>query len=533
MNIRLGSKKNPSIRTFAYQGYIFSILESELALRAKVNMEGKRLWQSYCASGKIVWENDLLSIYNDTDTKFGTIDNEAVTFCDCKEKDEITLCIDYLNNVREGAIVNLFAAGRNVVESIKENSNIYRLGLTAFGLFPMENSNVLSNDIDEANAIISTWQNDGKKIKYLKLKKTSDYHIDSYISANGLEWIPVSSVDLNEKIYNFGINTNNLGMGKDYYEWFYSNFINSYYEPNSKAQIYLNYYNHPYSGNVYESNFRCPFLISESINLYDAVRITPSLSSFAKEELFKGHYLSFYFDEYFVKGHPAYLKKNKNHPILIIGYDERKKEFTVLDYSYSMEEFKIDEENLVYDNIKEGGRIQRFFLNTRFEAGRNWNVKRAVEQGFKEYLSGSNMDNRYIAEMPANIGSYGIKVMDEIYGNGQNRKLLFLDRRITYYWNERALLNKQRIAFLYFKKILSDSEFSKLNNKVDEHIKHSEAMKINLLRLERYTDDKKMQENMKQGILEAMDKMYDADIDFSNEVLTILSSKGEQNEKCG
>ena len=108
-----------------------------------------------------------------------------------------------------------------------------------------------------------------------------------------------------------------------------------------------------------------------------------------------------------------------------------------------------------------------------------------------------------------------------------------MDRRITYYWNERALLNKQRIAFLYFKKILSDSEFSKLVNKVDEHIKHSEAMKINLLRLERYTDDKKMQETMKQGILDAMDKMYDADIDFSNEVLTILSSKGEQNEKCG
>ena len=532
MNIRLGSKNTPSIRTFAYQGYIFSILESELALGAKVNIEGKRLWQSYCASGKIDWDKDTLNIYNDKDTKFGTIDNESVTFCECREKDEIILCIDYLNNVREGAIVNLFASGKDVVKSIKENSNIYRLGLTAYGIFPMSEDRILSDDIDEAAGIISTWQNEGKKIKYLRLKKTSDCHVDSYISANGLEWVSVSSVDFSEKIYNFGINTNNLGMGTDYYEWFYSNFINSYYEAESKAEIFLNYYNYPYFGNAYDSTFRCPFLISDPINLYDAVQITPSLATLAKEELYKGNYLSFYFDEYYEKGHPFYLKKHNNHPILVIGYDEREKEFTVQDYSVSINEYKIDEDHLVYENVKEGERIQRFSLNSRYEAGRSWNVKKAVELGLCDYLNGSNMDNRYVAEMPANIGTYGIKTMEDIFSNSRGRDLLFSDRRITYFWNERALLNKQRMAFMHFKKLLSDSEYSKLTNMVDEHIKYSETMKINLLRLERYAKDKKMQESMKQGILEAMDKMYDADIDFCNVVLKIIRSKGEQDEKC-
>ncbi len=275
-----------------------------------------------------------------------------------------------------------------------------------------------------------------------------------------------------------GINTNFLGLGEQYYNWLYMNFVQLHFSKEEISQVYLNYYNCPYIGMVNEQSLAPLFLETRKDNVEDVAYLFSGVNDYLFFWLMRSYYVVISIDEYYVPGHGRFQKEHFYHPVLVYGFDEKTKEFIVLDY-----DMKLFTARVSYDVFAQADFFQRDYSIMRYRyisnisaAKMEFNVN-TLTRNLNNFLEGNGENERFVFMLPGQKGTYGIAIWNDLLNDSEVMELFIKDRRLFYVLYEHANLMKQRIFFLRVRGFLHEEDTKEVLITCGKLLQSTEALK--------------------------------------------------------
>ncbi len=471
----LGVNEKPTVRPYAYLAYIDAILENKILLRGMIRNAQGREWSSISYDTDVCWDGDCVNIINH-DTYDGNNNTETFIYTVINKEDEVVVRLEQFVNIRENAIVNFFVCAgtdHNTILSTLEQG--YRLGITRFGLYIKHKDNVIDIDARDLREYIGEWN----KVKWIKLT-IADGKIASYLSLDGNKWYKIDEMETlqTEQYKIMGINTNFLGLGEQYYNWLYMNFVQLHFSKEEISQVYLNYYNCPYIGMVNEQSLAPLFLETRKDNVEDVAYLFSGVNDYLFFWLMRSYYVVISIDEYYVPGHGRFQKEHFYHPVLVYGFDEKTKEFIVLDY-----DMKLFTARVSYDVFAQADFFQRDYSIMRYRyisnisaAKMEFNVN-TLTRNLNNFLEGNGENERFVFMLPGQKGTYGIAIWNDLLNDSEVMELFIKDRRLFYVLYEHANLMKQRIFFLRVRGFLHEEDTKEVLITCGKLLQSTEALK--------------------------------------------------------
>lgn len=111
----LGINKDPSVKTYAYQAYVTSILESKEYVRIKIKDANLKTWEEKLEGLETRWDGNNLTICNATDQL--DADNEGFIWTKALESEELIVHVDHFMDLRENAFLYLFTCAGEVEDA--------------------------------------------------------------------------------------------------------------------------------------------------------------------------------------------------------------------------------------------------------------------------------------------------------------------------------------------------------------------------------------------------------------------------------
>ncbi len=530
--MRFGIKKEPSVKPYAYLAYIDAILENDVVLRAKIVDAHLKEWNTISYDTKLYWEEDYLNIVN-VNEQYGNNNTETFVYTDCREYDELEVKMEQFINIREYAIVNLFVCAENdLQDALGMDTNVYRLGVTRYGLYIKHNKELISLAENAAYKEVYDSVRDWNMIQWFKIKVNKNM-IHAYISKDNVNWFLVDCMEVgrNVRFKHIGLNANFLGMGKQYYNWLYMNFIQLNLNKYEVSKVYLNYYSMPYLGSVNEQPIAQQFIESKRDSYDEVIDLFHSFKEYVFYCLEHKYYVVISIDEFYVPGVRHYQKQHFYHPLLIYGYDEDNKKFLVMDYDIKPLISQIDEELLDNKEIaKNKYSLMRYkFLSNIHSDYLMLDIKSLV-QSFRDYLNGNALDYRFSHMLPRLRGSYGINVLKDLICDERGRYLLCHDMRIAYLLYEHCVLMQKRISFLTTEGHISEEEESCCIEMAARMVEEADVLKNCVIKYgikEGRGTALSTLAKLETDIVRQVEALYECEYVFYTKIIDILSQKSD------
>lgn len=527
----MGINKNPNVKTYAYLAYVGAILENKNALRAEIVNPKSRSWNDISDNIDVCWEDEHVNFITKNDL-YGTNNIESIVWTDCAECDELTVRLEHFVNLREYAILNLFACSGDPQFALKNYTNVYRYGITRYGLYIYQDDKYKDMEGNKAYKDVLGSVTDWSYIKWFRLKVLKN-KVTAYISQDGSQWYEVDGMELceNNRFNKIGLNVYSIGMGTEYYNWLFMNFIQLNFNKKEVARLYLNYYMMPFIGCANEQTIAHQFLETKKDNLNEIYDLFHNLREYIKYYLYRNYYIIVSIDEFYIPGHRYYQKTHFFHPVMIYGCDENKGTFLILDYDIklitseiSMSFFESNEFVESHYPVMRYRLLSNIYSNCfRFDIN-------AFIQTVQDFLNGSNQNYRFAGILPCSSGSYGINVFKDLIYDEDGRRLLLKDIRISYLLYEHCLIMKQRIDFLQFFGYISDADrIHRLKEMCDGMIDEAKILNNLVLKLKNSETDDLVLLNLQNKIFRRAGILYDTEKQFYELLINTLTDQKKED----
>lgn len=282
----------------------------------------------------------------------------------------------------------------------------------------------------------------------LRLEKNQENVILAYTdfsqSKNTLT-IPINETKSPNEIIGFGVNL----RCNTYFEWLFSNYINTYVDLNNSISIdYLCDIHKDWNCHTYNHFLDFSVETENEINrlgyqTIDYIKLMLNCNKYVETMINEGIYMK-------KKGHVYY------HQNLIYGYDDESMNLYMLFYNkgkvtpitMSYEDFLSDE------NKMKNRKLYIYKYNPAYEYYRMQPLH--IAQIFEEYRDSINI-TYYEAYYGENV-RFGISGLKSFLSDIGKEKLM-TDTRVSYLLNERSKCNYDRVEYLYQKQLISGDDY--------------------------------------------------------------------------
>ncbi len=501
--MKLGVNDNPSVRTYAYSAYLSAILENRVLFSGEIiNASGKK-WKYKSYGTTFEWDKDFLSIVGG-ETTDGKDNNESFAFCEYDAENGLTCHINQIVNLRKDGVVNFFVGNidddRDIHSAI---GDCLRVVYTSFGLLIVYKDQQEWIDEDYLQRYVGLWN---KSVWIRVMVKGKEAVVA--LSFDGSEFFDVYTCEQDFCPENLcmGINSNSLGIGENYYNWLYSNYTEIIYNRNEKSQIYLNYYNEPYTGIVSEQSAPGMFVDTSKDLLDELVFLFDGLNEYLSFYLRRNYYIIVSLDEFYIPGHSKYNDEHFFHPLLVYGYNKETEEYLALDYDMKLINTRIPREVAEMDCIfQKDYPIMRYRYLSAVEIGEYHFNLASLKNGARAFLNSCPNEELYPFRGQRVEGIYGIDALKEFVTNEEGTDLFFDDRRLTFFLYEHSTIMKKRFDYMLENGYGNPNQLEKLKKLAAELVGISEAMKNAIIWIKMGKKAKKEEDRLEKRKIEVIE----------------------------
>lgn len=452
----LSLNMNPYIRTYTHHGFYHAVISSE----DKVNydMDKEVALVQVNSFNKYVWEKETdqltYKFFPENIIKFygnkWNINMNASFWRKCNDEDEISISIQKQLYTNTKANIIIFLANDSI-DTMLNSSELYYLQV---GNYSKE-------------GIVCRIKNYPKEVFFspvmlpvdISLKKCGNNFTVKYSTEKQHGEKTFVLEDLSFNRIGFAIN---LGCNS-YYEWMYSNYINIYF--NKKNIMPIDYlWNTHKNWDMHTTNYFIDYNAETEITVK---KIGISVIEYIIKMIDMNRYVETLINDNI---HNSVSKKQKIqfHPDLIYGYN--------------------DEEEILYLlYYKNGKPIPAVMKYEDFMSESNHNDRRVIyiykyNPDFDVYrLSHNNIIQQYRELfLSLKLSKYdpyyeegycfGMECYKELLSN-EGMHIVLSDIRVSHLLYERGVCNKNRMEYLYYKKIISRDLFCEIRRKMDDYCK--------------------------------------------------------------
>lgn len=486
---------NPYIRTYTHHGYHHAIISTPDKVStgshkvAEVEVKNFNIYTWNIQNEDLQYETDLNNNFKFYSNKWDTNMNIAF-WRPCNDSDEIEITIHQqtYSNVWASIAVFLTDNNRDIMTDIDSSYIIQCGNFSKDGGYYRINA--------EPHSIILPSPTLPLNIKLIK--QGSNISIQYYDNdIHKKEDKIINTTEHSFERIGFAVN---LGCNS-YYEWLFSNFINFYVNPNhSMPMDYL--YNIHKNWSLHTNNY---FLDITSETENEINTLGYSLIEYIKQMINLNRYIETMINDDI---HVGLLDDDKQHfhQNLIYGYDDTLQHFLLLYTNRG----KIQTTTMLYKD----------FLSTRnhlpnrtiyiFKYTPGYEVYRLDSQHLLQILQEYKLSSNISFYEPQYMKNYqfGLNGLQSLIE--QNEKLLLNDIRIGYLIFEHSICNRDRIEYLFYKKLLSEIDYAQLN-----------AMSLEICRLSTITLNTIIKQDF-QGISDAtkVRKMMIQVIEYEKKIIS-------------
>lgn len=445
----------PYIMTYSYYAYPQSILGSDFYIgkvAAEIEMPDYHKYDWISDHGNLTLYEEGEKIRFEAE-EFNT-DMYYALCRDVAEIDEIEITIYYQQYSQPWGAINLFLAD-NLIEEINQDDKY----LCRIGYFPNKGVYLRVNNLEQE--LNMQYMKFPIRIKLKKLKESIQFFVFDK------EWKNVSEFTMDaNKESNLKIGVQVKLNDNAYYNWLFMNHIQlslDKYDDNCKLCYF---YGITKNWEYYTVNY---FIDYNVIDLYEYQKFGVDILSFVKMNLDRGKYIEMFLNQYYIEGRDEYQKVEFYHQTLIYGYDDEMETLFIMGYSSNgniiVTEYSY--KNFLDNNIR-GYAMSHMAVMKYYQDGHTYefSLKYCAEM-LKQYLEGINSSIYYSNLVPADNRIYGIRLYDEL-NSDRGIKIITRDRRITHLLYEHKVCMKDRIRFLYIRRILNEEQYRELDGKMDE-----------------------------------------------------------------
>lgn len=477
--MRLGVNENPLVKTYAYSAYLGAILENRTLFSIDIPYSLEKNWKYQTAETEFRWENRNLSLIGGP-TQNGKDDNESFAYTDYDEEHGLVCRINQICNLRNDAIVNLFIGCRRENEKIDTAiEKSFKVGYSRYGILINDGREEEMINAVDLRSYGGTWN----KPIWLSVKHENN-NVVVRISRDGNQFFVIyeKNFELSSENLIMGIHSEFLGVGDNYYNWLFTNYTEVILNKRELSQVYINYYNEPFTGLVNEQSAPGLFLDTCRDLLDEIVFIFNGLKEYLSFYLSYGYYTVVSIDEYYIREHSRFEKEHFYHPVLIYGYDEDSKEYLGLDYDMKLFKARIPESVMEMECV-----FQRDYPIMRYRYLPSIDIEEyhfslaSLKKQATSFLKSCPDEERYSYRGQRLVGLYGIEALNSLITDEETNNLLFKDRRMSYFLYEHSFLMGKRVSFMLENGYGDKTRLLKMQALTDDLIGISEAIKNNVI----------------------------------------------------
>lgn len=455
---------NPPICTYTHHGFIQSIISSEDKVNYDENKEIAII--NVLQYDQFSWLSQLDKLSytmrpGNTMFFYGNkwnIDLNAAFWRKCKYNDRIDITIQkqQYNNVWASIIIFFARNHSNTMTDIDSSYEFQFGNYSKDGIFYRVKT--------EPHIVLSSNSVFPKTISLIKNGHNLILHYGQCIEKINLP------TNLTLDRIGFAIN---LGCNS-YYEWTFSNYINFYI--NTKNSMPIDYLCNPHKNWVTHTyNY---FIDYSSETLESIKHLGFTTLEYIKKMIDLNHYVETLINDS-IHRHIHDFNHSYFHQDLIYGYDDSSE---VL-YMLYINRGKLTSTTMTYKDFasNENYLASRILYVYKYNPGYEV-FKLSKDHLFQKYNDYHESKNTLLPEPYLNESySYGIRSLELLYSS-EGFEHLMSDIRISHLLYEHSICNKNRIEYIYSKKILSLSIYSQLKNNLEMQCTDSLIIRNSILK---------------------------------------------------
>lgn len=449
--------ENPYIRSYTYHGFFHAIISGNNKVGnniAHVNIKNINDYSWEIQNEQVTYSIEGNNLYF-TSNEWNT--NMNICFWrHCLDYDEIEISIEKQLYSNVWGAINIFITSCDQQDMLCDDEYIYRLGN-----FNKEGVYLRINNITEK--IPSIHMIYPLTLRITKKDKTINAY---YIHNNELMLLNTYNYTGDKSKFKIGFE---IKLGNNsYYEWLFTNYIQTYGNINSITSIDFLWNPHK-NWNTYTTNYFLDYNI-ENIDAIQSYGLT--LLKFIKKTIDLSRYIEMWLNENILDNKED-IDGAHFHQNLIYGYDDEKKILNVLQFVNGIP----TEREMKYIDFSSERNINQEYKNiivitynpdyVNYEVSLKYLVNILIEY-YHSINTSSKMQHLFMSPNT----SFGIKLLDDFLSDKGIDTILF-DVRVSHLLFERARCMKDRVEYFKIRNLLDQEQYLSLIDSVNLNLNNT------------------------------------------------------------